>query len=143
MRKMSFVLVAVGLLVPGIVWAGFDLPKKVYKASQFEQAKTAAAAAGKPISIILTDTATDCPLATNASLTMIDSLDRKTVVVYASPQGDFGKLPPLVQEAFNKREAGTYIPKTVVVDADVSKVICIVPYGEPMALKESLSKARK
>lgn len=143
MKKAILALAGIGLLVPGIVWAGFDLPKKVYKASQFEQAKTAATAAGKPISVILSDTGTTCPLACNASLVMINSLDRKTVIVYANPRDGLDALPALVREALSKPEAGTFIPRTVVVDADVSKVICIVPYGEPEALQDSLNKARK
>lgn len=54
-------------------------------------------------------------------------LEGRTVIVYAG-NGDWGKIPPIVQRAPKSEEAGTFIPKTVIVNPEMSKVLSIVPY---------------
>lgn len=143
MRTTIGICVALGLLTAHAVRAGFELPKKVQRMAQFEQVKSTAAASGKPIAIVLTDTETTCPLCRTASLAVMDALDRKTLIVYANARDDWRALPQLVRDAFEKPEAGEYIPKTVVVDAGLTRVIATVPYGKPDALDKSLDKAKK
>ena len=48
-----------------------------------------------------------------------------------------------LKEAFQKPEAGTFIPKTVIVDPEVTRVIAFVPYGNPGEMNKALSKAKK
>lgn len=134
-----------GLLMAGaLATAEFAIPKKAYRVSQFEEAKAEAAAAGKPITVILSDATTSCPLACDASTAVFNTLGRKTVIVYVGRGGaEWQALPGLLKEAFQKPEAGTFIPKTVIVDPEVSRVIAFVPYGNPGEMNKALSKAKK
>ncbi len=51
------------------------------------------------------------------------------IVLVETKNNDWSLVPSLVQESMNSPQAGKYIPKTVVADAELSKVISVVPYN--------------
>ncbi|MFA6033720.1 MAG: hypothetical protein WC889_12540 [Myxococcota bacterium] len=111
--------------------------------SRFEEAKAKAARNSLAVAIIYTNEKTDCPKNKRASLAAADRLSDLAVVVYAdSDNDDWGKLPKLVQTALKSKEAGSYIPKVVVTDAKVKKVIVVVPYADEAGYTELLRQAR-
>lgn len=52
------------------------------------------------------------------------------MVVYASSKTDWAQLPRAAQDAFRSPQSGKYIPKTIVMDAELKEVIAIIPYED-------------
>ncbi len=128
MRK-TFVL-CVCLLVAAVNGkADFKMPKQVYRMDRLEQARAEAQAKGQAVTIIWTQEKTSCGLCAAASLNAADTLDKKTVVVYADCDTEWQKLPAAVQQALRAREMGRYIPKTVIMDSALTNVLAFVPYA--------------
>ena len=120
-------LLLLGILMSGPVRADFEMPKHVYRMNELEKAKAEAAAKGEPLAIIYTTEKTTCGLNRSASLNAADRLKSKAVVVYAE-WGD-KMLPDVVREALTSPEAGKFIPRTVLVDAKMEKVLALIPYA--------------
>jgi hypothetical protein len=125
--------------------ADFKMPASVYRMDRLDDAIVMAAAKHKPISFIYTHEKTKCPLTMAASLNAADKLGKNTIVVYIN--GDVREekmLPDFVQAALDSPESGRLVPKTVIVDSDVSKVLVLVPYAKAplhnQLLKEALKK---
>jgi len=126
----------------GVVLAGFEMPKSVYRMNEFEAAKAEAKAKNKPLTFIYTSESSSCGLLKAASLGAADRLRAKSILVYANSPADFGSLPPLVQTAIKSEAAGKFIPKTVIVDAEMNNTIAIVPYASGSEFENSLKDAR-
>lgn len=47
--------------------------------------------------------------------------------MYVHSKNDWYSLPEIVRTAFRTAEAGKYIPKIVIIDADFKDVLAIVP----------------
>jgi|GEM_PF-1208032 hypothetical protein len=120
-------LLLLGIWVSKPAQADFEMPKHVYRMNELEKAKAEAAAKGEPLAIIYTTEKTTCGLNRSASLNAADRLKSKTVVVYAE-WGD-KMLPDVVREALTSPEAGKFIPRTVLVDAKMEKVLAVIPYA--------------
>ena len=120
-------LLLLGIWMSSPVRADFEMPKHVYRMNELEKAKAEAAAKGEPLAIIYTTEKTTCGLNRSASLNAADRLKNKTVVVYAE-WGD-KMLPDVVREALTSPEAGKFIPRTVLVDAKMEKVLALIPYA--------------
>lgn len=134
-------LLALALNSPAV--AGFEVEKSVYRMDRVEAAQSEAKSEGELITFMFSDENTTCSLCSGSSLAMMDSLGKKSVVIYVDAKKDWKKLPRLVQTALSKPEAGKYIPKSVVVDADISKVIAIVPYARGSEQEKLIKTARK
>ena len=66
------------------------------------------------------------------------------VVLVETKNNDWQGLPRVIQESLSSGEAGQHIPKTVVADPDLNKVISIVPYlGNPQERTKRLREAEK
>lgn len=129
MNRYILQMLLVGGLAAGAARAEFEMPKHAYRMDKLDQAKAEATAKGEPLAFIYTHEKTSCGLCRNASLNAADRLKSKTVVVYANSDQDGGALPPVVKEALATPEAGKYVPKTVLVDAKLEKVLAVIPYA--------------
>jgi hypothetical protein len=122
--------------------AGFKLKKDIYRVKELGAAKAEAQANKKAITFLYTDADTTCGVTAQASLDVIDNLDSKTVIIYVNSNNEYGFLPKSVQDALSTLEAGTCIPITVVMDADIKRLIVIVPYASDAERKRRLTKAK-
>ena len=117
------------LLTASSATAGFRLPPGIYRMEAFSEAVVRAKQSNRPLAILLSDENSSCPLSDSASLDAIKKLRLRAVVVYAHSRGDWDSLPGIVKSAFRSPEAGKYIPIVIVVDADVTKVLAVIPYA--------------
>lgn len=141
--KKTFTLCTALLLIAGNALAEFTLPKKVYRIGELEKAQAEAESKGKPITIIYTDETTSCGLCAGASLNAADKLGSKTVVVYVSAREGSQSLPDVVQQALRAPEAGRFIPKTVIMDAALTRLLATVPYAQSPEQDRLLKDALK
>jgi hypothetical protein len=132
MKRYSIVLMALLLLAfsPSLALAAFDIPSYVYEIDQLQQARQEAKANDKEIVFLYSNKNTDCPLASKASINIIQRFKDSAVIVYICREG-WARVPRIVREAINSPEAGRFIPKTVVVDSSMREVVSIIPYERP------------
>ena len=130
-KRATAALIAANIffLVPLYAPAAFDIPAHVYLVSELNTAQAQAISNGEPITFIYSNKDTDCGLATSASMDIFNSLNDYSAIVYAERK-DWGHLPAVVQEGLHSPKAGKYIPQTVIVDANFSRVIYILPYAK-------------
>jgi hypothetical protein len=121
-------------------WAKFELPDHVYPAILWKIAQEQAKSGKKALAFVGTDKETTCPIATAASLEVFNGLKDSSAVVYVE-QGELDSLPKIASEALNSEAAGKYIPKTVVVSADASKLILVFPDAPPEQRAEKIKEA--
>lgn len=105
----------------------FDIPPGVYRIDQLEQAAKDAASHNKQIVFLYSDEKTTCPLCARASTAIMDKFKLNSVIVYFD-KGGWQKVPRVVKEAINSPASGKYIPKTIVVNTDMTEVVSIIPY---------------
>ncbi len=110
--------------------AEFDIPGYVYRIHQLQQAQEEAKANNKQIVFLYSNENTDCPLASKASINIIERFKYRAVIIYFCKE-DWAKAPLIVRKAMSSPEAGKFIPATVVVDASITEVISIIPYERP------------
>lgn len=136
-------ILCIGLLfILTAAHAGFTLPYYVYRIDELEQAQEEAKVNDSAIAIVYTDKNTNCGLATAASLDVIQGLRDDSIIVYAN-RDSWAKIPTIVKRAINSPQAGRYIPKTVIVDSEIERVICIIPYArDANNRKDLLGEAR-
>jgi|GEM_PF-1671200 len=121
MKKLilSFVLVA------GFAHAGFKLPTSAFKSSEIAEAEAKAKSTSKPITFLISDIDSTCPLCDSASETILKELKVKTVVVYARKRDD---IPEKARALLAGKDTGRFIPYAVVMDSGYEKVLGIVQY---------------
>lgn len=68
----------------------------------------------------------------------MDAFGKAGIVIYAASPKDRESLPDVVREAVFSPDAGKYIPRTVVVNPDISEVIAIVPYAREESERKKL-----
>ena len=122
---------------------GFRLPGTVFRMDELDQAQLRAREKGKPIAFLYSDEQTTCGLCARASLRTIDELKMKCVLVYVDARRNLVGYPPAVVQALHAPEGGQTIPKTVVLDAALERVLVYVPYARDDALDEILKQAKK
>lgn len=127
------------------VRAEFNVPKSVHRMGDMATAQAEARAQCKPVTFLYSDEKSTCPLCCGVSTEVINDLKQKSVMIYVdAAKGDWKDLPRPVQQALNSPEAGKFIPKTVVMDAEAAHVIAVVPYTrDARALEKSLKDAKK
>ena len=106
--------------------AGLPLPGYVYELVDIAEAQDDARQWGQLIAIIWTDLDCGCRLAESATYDAFRELHDDMTIVYACSKTDWKQLPTVVRKALRSTESGKYIPKTVIVDAGMSKVVAIV-----------------
>ncbi len=125
--------------------ASFSLPGEVYRMDSLNQAADVAREKGLPIAFIYTNEGTTCGLATAATADLVESLKDCSVLVYVCSEGeqDWEKAPDIFRRAANSPQSGKFIPKAVIVDGDMKKLLAIVPYVRDVdARKQYLHKVR-
>jgi hypothetical protein len=128
MTRVRFLVpLALALLLPSLALAGFEVPDYVYRLDQLARAKAEAASRKQPLTFVLSNENTTCPKARAATLQAFNELKDGTVIVFLSESRG---APRLVLEALSSPAAGRFIPKTVVTDSALKKLICVVPYAE-------------
>jgi hypothetical protein len=120
--------VILALLISGQALAGFDVPNHVYSVAQIKRAKVEALAKNRALTFVFTDPETTCGLCKSASLDAFRKLRDSTIVILVESHA-FGYVPHTVKAAMSSKRAGRYIPKTVVTDAEASRVLCVIPYS--------------
>jgi len=130
-------------LISTSVYAGFRLPECVYTLDQLKVAQDEARGKNKALTILYTHTSTTCGACRNASLDTVWKLKTKSVIVYVDCDTEGGKLPKIVYQALCTPEAGKYVPRVVILDPDMTKVIYIIPYARPVERSELFKEARK
>ena len=130
MRYFKIALLSIGLFfqVTSEGVAGLPLPGYVYELVDIAEAQDEARQWGQLIAVVWTDLDCGCRLAESATYDTFRELHDDMTIVYACSESDWKQLPSIVKQALRLTESGNYIPKTVIVDADMSKVIAIVPY---------------
>ena len=123
-------------------YAGFSLPSNVYTVDQLEEAKDIAQATTKALTFVYTNKDTKCGLATSASLDAFKELQKETIIIYACSGDDqtWSQIPSLVRRAINSSQSGKYIPKTIIVDSKITKVIAIIPYTKDPNKRKQIFK---
>jgi len=121
--------------------AGFRLPEFVFTMKQMDTVEALAASDSKAVSFVYTDKTTGCGLCRTASMDVFNTLGPKSIVVYVDRKG-FDRLPEVVMGAMKSAHAGRFIPKTVITDPRMEKIIAIIPYKRDreeriMRLKEA------
>jgi hypothetical protein len=97
------------------------------------------------LTFVMSDPKTTCPLCAEASGDAMKTLKPKCVIVFVNSKvtEDWKQVPEIAQKALRSPESGQYIPKTVVLDAELTKVIDIIPYARDNERGKLLKEARK
>jgi ABC-type uncharacterized transport system substrate-binding protein len=132
MKRYSIILMVLFVLTysASLALAAFNIPSHVFRIDQLQQAKEEAKANNKQIVFLYSNEHTDCPLAAKASINIIERFKRSAVIIYFCKKG-WSHVPTIVRKAMNSPEAGKFIPTTVVVDANITGVVSIIPYERP------------
>lgn len=141
--KQVLIVVVLILAVATRVQAAFKMPKSAYRMEALEEAKAEALEKRRPITFIYTTENTSCGLCAYSSKAAADTLRTKSVVVYANSDKDWAQLPGIVRAALSAPEAGRFIPKTVILDPEMTKVIATVPYARGQEQDKLLKQAKK
>lgn len=121
MKKLILCFVLIG----GFAYAGFKLPPSAYTSLEITEAETKAKTSGKPITFLISNKDSTCPLCDAASETIIKELKTKTVLVYARQQED---IPEKARTLLKGEDTGRFIPYAVVMDSGYEKVLGVVQY---------------
>ena len=124
-------------------FAEFSIPHYVYGIDGIDQAKRMAIMYGHPIAFVYTNKDTSCGLAASASIDAFKELRKVATIIYAcsgKEQNDWIHIPKIVKQAINSPDSGRFIPKTIIVDSDLSKVILMIPYERSPEKRISLLK---
>lgn len=127
-KNISFVFIILFITVNPAV-AEFKIPRSVYNISSLDKALVDAVNQNKPLTFLYSNKDTTCPLCTSASYDILYSLDKQSVIVYIH-SNDWQQIPPLVQSAINSPSAGKYIPIAIITNAQIDKIIYIIPYRQ-------------
>ena len=143
MRRYSCFMFAL-LLACTHAYAGFQFPGIVWNHDKLEEAQAQARSKNKPLAFIYTRRSSSCGLNKAASLDAYEYLKGTSVIVYADCDKARKVLPKAVTEALSSPAAGKYIPKVVIVDCEMSKVISTIPYTrDRSARKRAFREAAK
>jgi len=108
--------------------AGLPLPGNVYELEDIDEAQDEAKKWGQVIAFVWTDLNCGCSLAESATYDTFREFRDDITLVYACSETEWNQLPGVVKRAINSSESGKYIPITIIVDEDISRVIAIIPY---------------
>ena len=143
---LSLPVIICSLFLAAVCNAGLALPGHVYQLEDIDEAIEEAKGWTQPIAFVYTDLDCGCSLAESASYDAFRELKSDMTIVYACSKNEWSELPSIVRKALNTPESGQYIPITVIVDAQITKVLAIVPYiRDPakriLALEETIETA--
>ena len=128
--------------------AGLSLPGHVFQLEDIDEAQEEAKGWDQPIAFVYTDLDCGCSLAESASYDAFRELRSDMTIVYACSKNEWSNLPAIVKKALKTSESGQFIPKTIIVDTEVTRVLAIIPYiRDPakrlLALEKSIEAITK
>jgi hypothetical protein len=129
------------------VLAGFSIPDDVYGMSELDDAIENAREDDWILAFVLSDQNTTCGLASRATEATFQELNEDCIIVYIHmPNTNWEDLPEIVAKGLNTKGSGKYIPKTVLVNAEMNHIIDVVPYRRSdqehrKLLKDAVKKA--
>ncbi len=140
----SLIFLGIFLIVSS-TFAAFTVPCYVYRIDQLKEAQASAKNNGMVLTFLYSNENTSCSLATAASTDVIQELKQRSVIIYVNSKNgnDWEKVPAIVRRALISSEAGRFIPKTVIVNAEMDKVIFIIPYAAQPERNKLLKEAIK
>ncbi|MBU0992145.1 MAG: hypothetical protein KJ737_06590 [Proteobacteria bacterium] len=132
MRLYRIIHLSVLILIFSVSFAiaSFEIPAYVYTIDQLNVAQEKARIYDSQIVFLYSNKDTKCPLATNASKNILGQFRDNAVIVYICSE-DWAKVPQIVRKAIKSPQAGRFIPKTIVVNSDITQVVSIIPYKRP------------
>jgi len=125
---LSLLLIACSLFSATVGNAALSLPGHVYQMEDIDEAIDEAKGWAQPIAFVYTDLDCGCSLAESATYDAFRVLRSDMTIVYACSKNEWSTLPAVVKKALKTAESGRYIPKTVIVSTDMTRVLAIVPY---------------
>lgn len=141
--KNTTVFILAAVLATTLAQAGFKVPMSVFRMDELARAQAAAQTKEMPIAFLYSDEHTGCGLCAKASVKIMDELKSRCVIVYVDQRKNFVGYPASILQALHAPEGGNTIPKTIVMDAGMEKVLLFIPYAKDQALAEALKQARK
>ena len=131
------------LALASAAFAGFEVPKSIHSADDLDKALADAKAKNKPVTILYSNKETTCGLCSSASTQIIKELKPKSVMLYVEAS-DLSKLPEAARTAIRAEESGKFIPKTVIMNSDLTAPIAYVPYSsDDAAFQKSIREAER
>lgn len=125
MKNISFFLI-ISFIFSQVAFAGFRVPRSIYKMDQIEAAKAEAKRTGKPLVIVYSNPKTNCGKCVVTSKVALKALKSSGVLVFADTRKDSKALPSGVYSVLNK--TGRRIPMAFVLTSDGKKGIDGVSY---------------
>jgi hypothetical protein len=139
-KAISIVVLWLNLSI--FVFAGFELPPKVFTFEKFEEAKKLAKEMNLPIMFVLSDKTSTCGQCNSSTLKAIDEFDKKAVVIYLETK-DINAIPEIVYQAISPEKLGTLIPRLAFFDSEVARHIVSVSCDEIDAGNKTFREIRK
>lgn len=138
---MKKLLLISTLFVAPFSFGGFTVPKAVHEAAAIENAKEEAKKENKPVTFLLSDKGTTCPICSGASSSVIKELKSKSVLVYVKT-GEESNLPESVRNAISA-SGGKALPFVTVMDHSLTNTIATFAYTDDATFKKDLRDAEK
>lgn len=121
----------------------------VYRLSELQEAQDEARKEGKPLAFLATEAAclqsNDNMLergSSSATIHAFEALKKATVLVFSDSRTENHTEPGIVDAALHPPDDVHYTPpKVVITDADLTKVIFVVPYNREPAVRQKLMAA--
>jgi len=138
--KKIFILILCVTICSIEVFGRLLIPNGVFDSKDIDQARRKAKEDNIPIAFLWADSKTPSPEANEVSESVINFFRKKTIFVFvdADDSEAWKHLPKKIKDAFNSKESGTYIPKTVLADPGITKIIAIIPYKDDAINRSAL-----
>lgn len=120
--------------------AASGLPDHAFRSSQLSRAVEQARRQDKALAFLLTDEHTSCQLCRDASQDAVSTLSHHAVLVFVDRESVNG-LPGRVRRALSSAQAGQLMPKVVVTDIRMRRIIAIVPFARQPRRRQLLTRA--
>lgn len=116
-----------------------------YRLSELKEAQAEARRDGKPLAFLATFSKT---IQSNADMTKksgnaatihaFEALKNATVLVFSNSETENHQEPPIVDAALHNPHGPYTAPKIVITDAEITKVIFVIPYNEDFPTRQKM-----
>jgi hypothetical protein len=139
---MKSIILSIVLLTP--CYAGFTVPKNVYRGDQVEAAQAEATKDKKGLAFLYSNPKSNCPLCDNSSEEAFKKLRTHSVIVLLDTENKnaWDQVNPVVMTAFNEQKMGHVYPKVVITSPDM-KAIAAQLNNKDMNSSSMYSNAKK
>ena len=116
-----------------------------YRLAELQEAQTEARRDGKPLAFLATFSRTPQSNAdmskkssNAAAIHAFEALKNPTVLIFCDSETDNHQEPSLVDAALHNPHGPYTAPKVIITDAEITKVIFVIPYTEDFAARQKL-----